>query len=390
MTIWNTDTLNEFTIKLYDGLLRREHIVSNEVAKKYNEIEYFGYVLEKENPINKLKERYFVKTDHIDYLPFKIDNSTKFSFRSEVFRFINKCTTCKIPSRQDMTLNQMAEFFANYSHSNEYHWRLSRMILLSAYIERLNIRIVSPASFGKDALCDILSILNGSVANLYNATLGKLKYSLNNDCIIINELGGLNKQEIGSLQVYLTQAGAYKLKYENNSRSTIGTKEVMDLKDKSHIVYHNTPDYYQSKGQMYFEQMFTPAIMDRFPALLMQGYVTEDFSQHKSINDYDESDMNQLKAFIASLNYWKANRPTKSRYVIDDDFWGFEGKEKQRSLRSFKIISKYLSWMCKDESEFITYCEILNKCRLDYKDMIHGLKDVDTCFTKKIKEEWAE
>jgi hypothetical protein len=280
----------------------------------------------------------------------------------------------------------MSDFFANYTHSNEYHWKLARMIVLAGYIERLNIRIVSPASFGKDALCDILSILNGSVANLYNATLGKLKYSLNNDCIIINELGGLNKQDIGSLQVYLTQAGAYKPKYENNSRSTIGTKEVMDLKDKTHIIYHNTPDYYQNKGQLYFEQMFTPAIMDRFPALLMQGYVTEDFSQHKCINDYDESHTNDLKKFIASLNYWKSNRPTNSKYVINDDFWGFKGKEKQRSLRSFKVISKYLSWMCKDEPEFIMYCEILNKCRLNYKDMINGLKDTDTGFTKKINE----
>jgi hypothetical protein len=384
MTIWNTDTLNEFTIKLYDGLLRREHIVSNEVAKKYNEIEYFGYVLEKENPTNKLKDRYFVKTDHIEHLPFKIDKSTKFSFRSEVFRFINRCTTCKIPSRQDMTLNQMSDFFANYSHSNEYHWKLARMIVLAGYIERLNIRIVSPASFGKDALCDILSILNGSVANLYNATLGKLKYSLNNDCIIINELGGLNKQEIGSLQVYLTQAGAYKPKYENNSRSTFGTKEVMDLKDKSHIIYHNTPDYYQDKGQLYFEQMFTPAIMDRFPALLMQGYVSEDFSQNKSITDFDESNINNLKSFIASLNYWKDNKPSKPKYVIQDDFWGFKGKEKQRSLRSFKIISKYLSWMSKDETEFITYCEILNKCRLDYKDLVKNSESIDTGFTKTI------
>lgn len=374
MNIWHTDTLTDFSIKLYDGLLRREHIVSNEVSKKFNEEEYHGYVLEKDNPETNLKDRYFVKTDYISKLPFRIESFKKFSFRSDVFKFVCGCSTMKIPSRQDMTFKQLVDFFADYKHSNQYHQLISKLIVLAGYIERLNIRIVSPASFGKDSLVDILGILNGNVANLYNATLGKLKYSLNNDCIIINELGGLKKEDKYALQVYLTQAGAYKPKYENNSRSTIGTKEEMDLRNKTHIIFHNTPEYYRTKGQEYFEEMFTPAIMDRFPGLLMDGYVTEDFSKAEPIESFGDDGINNLKKFIASLNYYKEKKIQEHKYNIEDEFWEFNGKEKQRSLRSFKIITKYFAEYSNTEPEFIMLCEILKKCRLDYKDMI---KDLD-------------
>ena len=383
MNLWHTDTLTSFNIKLYDGLLRKENIISNEISKKYEEEDKYGYVLEKDNPETKLKERFFVRTEDIDKLPLVVDRSTKFSFRSEVFKMVNHATTKKIPSRPELTFKELLDFYANYTNSNPHHFMLSKLIMITGYLERLNIRIVSEASFGKDGLVDILSILNGNVANLYNATLAKLKYSLNNDFIVINELGGLNKQEIGSLQVYLTQAGSYKPKYENNSRSTMGTKEVMDLIDKSHIIFHNTPDYYQQKGQMYFEEMFTPAIMDRFPGLLMDGYVTEDFSASKSIEDYDEDRSKQLKKFIATLNHFKDNKITKRKFTVNDDFWGFKGKEKQRSLRSFKIISKYLAEYSETESEFIQWCSVLNKCRLDYKELIKRMSDYTDMFTKE-------
>ncbi len=366
VSIWHTDTLTGFNLKLYDGLLNKEHIVSNEVCKKYNDCEYYGFVLEKENPKTKMKERYFVQTKDITELPLTVLGWQKFSSKSEVFRMVLESKTSKIPSRKEMNFRDLVSFYSNYEHSNPNHWLLSRIIILAAYFERLNIRIVSEASYGKDALVDILNILNGNVSNLYNATLGKLKYALNSDLIVINELGGLKKEEVGSLQVYLTQAGSYKPKYENNSRSTAGTKEVMDLRNKSHVIFHNTPEYYESKGQQYFEQMFTPAIMDRFPALLLDGWVKEDFSHSRHINDIEDSEIAKLKAFIATLNYYKDNLLLKAKYAIDDGFWRFSGKEKQRSLRSFKIIIKYIAEYCQSEAEFKEICELLKKCRFDY------------------------
>lgn len=376
MNIWNTDTLTDFSNKLYDGLLRREHIVSNEVAKKYNDVEFHGYVLEKDDPETNLKDRYFVKTDYILKLPFKVDSFTKFSFRSEVFKFVNHCSTMKIPSRQDMTPTEMIKFYANYSHSNPYHFNIAKKIVLAGYFERLNTRIISPASFGKDALVNILQVLNGNLSKIQNATFALCKQEIAQyDTIVINEVGNLNKQEKSDMQKYLLAVGDYSPFFQNNSLSVGKARNKVSLINKSHIVYHNTPDYYRKNNQLYFEQMFTPAIIDRFPGLLMQGYVTEDFSKAEPIESFPEQDITNLKRVIASLNWYKENPVTEPKYKIDDEFWGFKGKEKQRSLRSFKIISKWLSHFNGSESEFLTDCEILNKCRLDYKDMIEQYKD---------------
>ena len=367
-TIFHTDTLVQLHNKLYKNLLTKNDITSNELSKKLNEEEeVYGYILEKENKETGLKDRYFLPTNQVQNLPLMVVGFKKFSYKTEVLKLITDAVSRKIPVRKDMTFREMIDYYANYSHTNPKHWLLARLIMITSYCERLNIRIVSEASFGKDALADILNITNGGVSNLYNATLAKLKYSLNNDLIIINELGGLKKEEIGSLQTYLTQAGAHKPVYENNSRSCAGTKETINLENKSHIIYHNTPEYYRLKGQQYFEEMFTPAIMDRFPGLLMMGFVSEDFSKPKSADELSEREVGTMKKFIASLNYYKQNNPNTQKYIVQDDFWEFEGKEKQRSLRSFKTIMKYLSEYSQSGAEFEELCELLKKCWTDYK-----------------------
>lgn len=377
-TIWHTDTLTEFNHKLYTGLLKREHIVTHEIATKFREESYFGYILEKEDPKTKLKDRFFLKTlwdnpenpekpiNIIERLPIKVVDSEKFSYRGEVFKFVLNPEVHSIPTKKVMSFRDMVEYFANYKHSNDIHWKLARIITLAANTERLNIRIVSEAAFGKDALVDIIQILNGNVANLYNATLAKLKYSLHKSLIVINELGGLKQEEVGRLQTYLTQAGCWKPFYENDSRGHKGTKEVMDIHDKSHIIYHNTKEYYENKGQQYFEQMFTKAIYDRFPAILLEGYVTEDFSDHASIGKFTEKDMTQLKGFISSLNYCRENPIINPKFEVSEDFWGFTGRQRQRSLRTFKIIAKYIAEWASSKEEFEEMCTVLNDSRKKY------------------------
>jgi hypothetical protein len=229
---------------------------------------------------------------------------------------------------------------------------------------------VSEASFGKDGVVDILQLLNGGVANLYKATLAKLKYSLKNDLVVINELGALTAQQSMDMQTYLLQAGAYKPIYENNSRSTAGTKETMDLTKKSHIIFHNTPYYYENKKQNYFEQMFTIAVTDRFPALLMDGYVTEDFTNTPKKSDITEKDVQLIKDVIASVNYYKQNHDFKNKYKLDDTVFGFKGKSKQRALRSFKIIAKYIGEYSNSEEEFNEGIGLLKDCYRDYKKVI--------------------
>ncbi|MFH2027818.1 MAG: hypothetical protein ABIJ08_01645 [Nanoarchaeota archaeon] len=372
--IYHTDFLSAFNAELYKNVLTSDNIVSDEVCKKFEYDEVYGFELETYNPVTKVKDKYFLKTKDLELLPILVTATDKFSHRSQVFKMITKCVTKKIPTKKCMELPELIKNFATIKHSNQAVFDLYKKIMLAGYFERLNVRVVSPASFGKDGIVDIIGLLNGGVANLYNATLGKLKYSLRNDYIVINEIGGLKREEISALQIYLVQAGAYKPKYENNSRSVVGTKESADLQNKSHIILHNLPVYYESKGQQYFEQMFTEAVIDRFPALLMDGWITEDFSKAPEYSEVSEADTDMLKKIIATINYFKQNKIEKAKYTIDTGFWGFKGKSRQRALRSFTIISKWLSHFADNEEEFMKDCELLKRCKDDYLRLVTDAK----------------
>jgi len=369
-TIWNTDFLLKFNLSLYEGLLTKDHIISNEVSKTKDDLPYFGYELEKENPINHLKDRYFLTTDKITMLPIKVSKVAKFSHKSNVFQFIYECETKRIPVKQCYDFRHLVDFYANYQHSSPAHWELARILIIATYCERNNIRMVSEASFGKDALVNIISLLNGGVSKVQNVTFAKLKQEIPHfDFIVCNEVGNLTDQERTDLQNYLFPVGAYEPYFNNNSVSIGKSKDKTCLLEKSHIIFHNIPSYYQKSGQKYFEEIFTDAIIDRFPALLMEGYVTEQFNKCPNIADCS-SEIAQLKEFISTLNYYRQNPIINPKYSVPDCFWGFHGKELQRSLKSFTIMAKYLAEYSNSRQEFVEWCSLLNKCRLNYLNLI--------------------
>ena len=365
--IWHTSYLDNFNVKLYGKVLSIENVMSDEITVKFNDEPHYGFILTKDNSKRKIPEKFFLPVEIIDKLPIIVTDKVKFSYKSNAYWYIKGAQSVKIPSEQKMAFRELVDRFADYSHSNPEHWTLYKIICFAGYFERLNIRIASEASFGKDGIVDILLLLNGGVSNLYKATLGKLKYSLRNDFIVINELGALTPTETGDMQTYLLQAGAYKPKYENNSRSFVGTKETMDLTQKSHLILHNNPNYYTDKGQKFFEQMFSMAVHDRVPCLLLEGYVTEDFSVTSTKDDVKDEDVGVIKDVISTINYYKDNEFSKMKYEVDDDVYGFKGKEKQRALRSFKIIAKYLAEYAESEDEFKLWIDRLIKSHTNYK-----------------------
>lgn len=369
--IWHTDCLNTFNTKLYKDVLTLNNVSSGEVSKTYQDQAMFGYELEQLNNETKLKETYFISSASIHKLPIRVMKFEKFSHKGKVYKLITDAVSIKIPSEKKMEFRELIDSFASYKHSNDLHWKLAKIIIIASYCDRLNIRIVSEASFGKDALVDMLNLLMGDVSNLYNATLAKLKYSLRNRFVVLNEMGGLKDTEIKDLQVFLMQAGAYKARYENNSRRVDGTREVMDIDKLSLLVYHNVPVYYKEKSQAFFEEMFTEAIMDRFPPLLLNGWVREDFTQSINHDELIKEHDTFLKDFISTLNYYKNTVLDNDTSLFEDSLFGFTGKERQRSLRSFKTILKWIREYASTDTEFLELAYLLVNCKDEYKLLVN-------------------
>lgn len=373
VNIFHTDNLNQLNEKLYKQVLTTDHITTDEVSKQYKDDTYYGFVLQKENTKLKIKEKYFLPTEQIRKLPLIIKEKAKFNYKNEVLWFIQTAQTVRIPAEKRMNFTQLINNFAAYKHSNPKHHTLNKIISIAGYCERLNIRIVSESSFGKSSVINILALTNGGVSKTERATYAKLKHTVPHyDFIVCDEVGDLKPVERSDLQTYLLPVGAWEPHFTNSSVSIGKARDKTNLMNKTHIILHNTPVYYEEHNQKYFEQLFTPAITDRFPALLMQGFVTEDFSKSPNIKDLNEKDEQLIKDIIATINYYKENPVITPKYSFPSELFDFKGKEKQRSARSFKVICKYLAEYSKDETDFIAWCVILKDCWINYKKLLYG------------------
>ena len=146
MNIWHTDFLNRLNAKLYNGVLTVDHLVTDEVSKTVQGDPYFGFVLQSEDSRRKVKTKYFLPTEAVDKLPIRVVGKMKFSNKSEAYWFITQAESIKIPAEKRMEYRELVDTFADYGHSCPEHWKLFKIVALAAYVERLNIRVVSEAS----------------------------------------------------------------------------------------------------------------------------------------------------------------------------------------------------------------------------------------------------
>jgi len=356
MNKYHTDVVTEFNRQYYHGTLTKDHVISPEVCKKIGGSTVYGFELQNDF------DKYFIKSDFIKSLPIIVKESEKFHYKNNVFNWPKKLAVRIIKPEDKFGFKKLVDNFCDYEHSDEAEWTLFKIIMLAAYIDRINIRIVTPASFGKDGVANILNKLMSDTTNLYQATLAKMKFALNNKLIFINEVGNLKPEEISNLQTFLLQAGAYQPTYENNSRKFQGVKETIDISNKSLVIFHNTQKYYDDKKQKYFETMFTDAVLDRFPPIYFNGYVKEDFSQEFDKANVADQNRDHFVDIIKTIKWYREHRVVKEKYKLDEEFWGFVGKQKQRSQRSFNIISKYIAEYSENEHEFLTICKTLKNC----------------------------
>jgi hypothetical protein len=88
MSIWHTDFLANLNQKLYANVLTVDNVITDEVAIKFNEESYYGFILQREDAGRKIKQKYFLPTDFIDNLPLVITSKEKFSYKGDAYWFI--------------------------------------------------------------------------------------------------------------------------------------------------------------------------------------------------------------------------------------------------------------------------------------------------------------
>ena len=333
----HTDAVGFFNNDLYDSIFTDSNIVSKKKAIKFGDDKYYGYLLEKGNII------YFCPDTYIDKLPFKILKSDEIDYKTDVYTFIKQIETIIIPAEKRMSVRELIDMSPAFSHSNDKHFLLHKIISFASYVDRVNYRVCTNAGFGKDSVVNIF-------ANLYGATFAKLEYSLKNTSIILNEMGNLKADDKMNMQEFLLASGAYFNVYNKRSRKSAGTQEAYDISKTSIVIFYNLPEYYKGKAQEYFDQMFTKAVCDRFIPFVLSGSITTKFDKVIDAEKIATENKEVYKAMIATINYFKKNILKTIKWNYPDNL--IFPEELNRYDRSFKILAKYVAEYSDTQEEF--------------------------------------
>jgi hypothetical protein len=365
---FHNDAIQKFNNELYEGIFTNENITSKHKAINLHGEKFYGYFLEKD------KIQYFMFTEHMEDLPFKITKYDETDYKGEVFRMIQGVKSINIPATKQMTFRELVDVMPAFTHTNPYHFTLYKILAIAAYSDRINVRISTDAGFGKDSVVGIIQQLVDSTVNIYGATFAKLEYSLINKLMILNELGNLKNEEKFSMQEFLLATGAYFNTYTKRTRKTATTQEQYDISKLSLLIFYNLPEYYVGKAQEYFDQIFTKAVIHRFIPFVFEGRLTTKFEKVLDIDTIMRDNESLYKDVIATLNFYRQNTLKEIKYVVPKSVV-FPDTLK-RYERTFNVILKYVSEYSRTQEEFDELVTELYSCYKNYEKLIVKEKEM--------------
>lgn len=377
---FHNDTLQLFNETLFDGLLTIDSVDANKKAIKINDTKYYGFFIKKGNT------QYFIEdfTDNdesvLDTFPIFVKKKTETDYNKTCFFFIDDFDSVKIPDTKQLTFKQLVDTIAPFNHTNNMHWLLYKIIMITSRISRVNTRIIANKGFGKDSVINNVDDLIGKIANIYGATFAKLEFHLKKRLLVFNEMGNIKKEDKENLQQFLLAIGAFFNKYAKRSRAGDGTLEDYDLSKQSLSVIYNPPMYYVEKGHEWFDTIFTSAVQDRFIPFYFNGKLDEQFGLSFNIQETLKTNSNLLKDCISTLEYYQLNPVTTNPYELLDDIEFDEYN--RRHERSFLTICNYIAEYAEGDEEL--YYNMINELYVSYKKFDEVLKDA---LSKRSKQE---
>lgn len=346
--VFHNDSLQAFNDKMFSGILTLENVTTKKKTISIprddgtkDRDKYYGFFLEKGRNVYFLED-FPDDKEVLDLLPIIVTKKTETDYNKNVFYFINGYNSVKIPEVKAMQFTELIDTLADFKHTNPKHWLLYKIIMVTAWVNRINFRVVAERGFGKDSVINNIRDLVGGTANIYGATFAKLEFSLKNALLIFNELGNLKTDDKFNMQQFLLAIGAYFNKYTKRSRATGDglTQEEYDISKQSLGIIYNPPMYYVEKGQEFFDMMFQKAVPDRFIPFFLSGKLDEKFDAEFDVEKVVDDNMETYKKCISTLRYYKGKQ-IKNKFLIPDDVEFDE--DTRRFERSFLKICDYIS-----------------------------------------------
>jgi hypothetical protein len=402
MNILYYEAISEFKRQFYRDWLTLDNVTTSglvHIPKLVNtdtseDLNFWGYVLEKNGVKYLLSSRDTTNKEIIlkNVLPLKVVSSKRVASKGLVYEWIQAMSYGKFKALKTKSFKELVDSLSVLKHSNPTHQKLNWFIGITQMFDRANFRIATPPGFGKDSTVDILGNIIGGAATIENPTIAKLEFMTNYKWLAVNEVIDISKSEWRNIEQFLLAAGAHKPELTKHSRAMIkGVTEILDISKFSISIMYNDIDRYPEATD-YFDFITKDAVKDRFVALRLNGVLQEDFNSSKGTNmvKFVEENMDKYRDLICNFTYYKENRENYIKHFKVTGLIDMPERWQTNLGRLFKIIDMY----CTTQEEFNLWVEVVNKCMVDYKDMLkypdmlekfkrkHGQKKTDEAVTK--------
>jgi len=384
---WSYDVSGEFNSSYYSNILNYEHLQEED------------YLETQTNGVNKLvpvwvftwnKRKYVLDRDLENELPIKINDSYEVMHKKKPFYYISDFSPVKIKQEKKYQFRELVDLFMNVEHTEYIDFLLYRLISIASYLSRVNVRISSDPSFGKDSMFNAMRSLTQNVAINTAKTFAKLEYNLKNDILVLPELSNIEPKDIRTYQNFLLSVGDFTTRYEKSSLGSkkYGTQNVYDISNLSIIITFNTLKDYADTGDedKFFDYRFSPQVRNRFLPLKLNGSIdVNQFNIHTSeVKERAVKSKDTFVNILRTLEWYKHN------YITELDLLTLPNKDDYvmtgRQFRSFYAICEMIQLYSKDDEEFNMLVSRLYLTYKNYNAMLgHVDEDKQTSFGGFIK-----
>jgi len=309
--ILHYESLNAFKKNYFKNLLTTEHLVDDErYFKKVKDEEGEDYELNKYCFILiKDNTKYLLPSEYKKHLPLVAVHKMKVAVNDTAYYFLKKVKPAAFTSYRAMSFRNLIDKLSTFNHSNNQHYKLLWLMIITQMIDKANFRVATNPGFGKDSVVQIANSLFGNAISVVSPTIAKLEFLTFAKLLAVNEVNDIKADQWRDIQQFLLDVGDMKSETAKRSRATNGVSEILDLSELSLMLYYNDITDYPNAEDKYLDFVTKKAVLDRFPALRLYGEMTEDFNKIKDVDvkELVDNSRKDYESLIRSVTFYKNN-----------------------------------------------------------------------------------
>lgn len=379
--LFHSSAVDLFRKRVYSNIytiwdIKGDEKVINERLSNGDKVFYKGFEIKDQNT----KQIIFLPSENVKDMPVKVKKTHEIVYSRKVYHIAKDVRSVKFPSDNSMGMRDWMDVWFPLEHTSPEDLMVAKFLIAASASNRAFTRICTGAGFGKDGAVDNLINITGKGRNVSTASPAKLFQLIGEGFTAFNEIGGFGGEKKDIFQDFFLNTGdASKTVYEHGTTGSDKTKSSADISEYGWCILHNVPEYYIGKGQLTFEQMFTPAVFDRvFPVLLRGGVKPKNnfMSPNVKFRQIVEEGMEDYKKWIGYFFWLKENiYKTECRFKLKDyDLTVPNRKEAgSRFWNSLTRIAVIVSLYANTQEEFDYWMDIIYERHKDYIKAVDDL-----------------